>query len=429
MIYESALAAFAAHGHELTVEAWSTIVGTNDDDDDAWWDRLCEAAGVDGFDRALLRRRLRGAGPLEPRPPAGAARGGGAGRRAGRRRRAAGHRVVVEPGLARPPPRPARARPTTSRTLVGADLVGGVGKPAPDVYLRACADLGADPAPQRRPRGLGPRRHRGQGGRHGAWSPCPAASPVHNDFSHADLVVAVASLDLTGATDPRRRPRRRRPVASPRAMAFPQRRLRRLRRTPALRRLVAETRLSVDDLVAPLFVREGIAEPQPIASLPGVVQHTRESLRKEVAELAGLGVPAVILFGVPATKDAEGSGRGTPTASCSSRCATCATRSATTLVLMADLCVDEYTDHGHCGMLTADGEVDNDATLEPLRAGRGRPGRRRGRHRGAQRDDGRPGRRHPRRPRRRRPRPTPRSSPTPPSTPRPSTARSATRST
>src|ERR687890_2917417 len=91
-------------------------------------------------------------------------------------------------------------------------------------------------------------------------------------------------------------------------MPFPERRMRRLRRTPALRRLVAETHLSVDDLVAPLFVREGISEPQPIASLPGVVQHTRESLRKEVTELAGLGVPGVILFGVPERKDAEGSG-------------------------------------------------------------------------------------------------------------------------
>lgn len=95
-------------------------------------------------------------------------------------------------------------------------------------------------------------------------------------------------------------------------MAFPERRLRRLRRTPALRRLVAETQLSVDDLVAPLFVREGIDEPQPIASLPGVVQHTRDSLRKEVAALAGLGVPAVVLFGVPAHKDPEGSGAWDP---------------------------------------------------------------------------------------------------------------------
>lgn len=88
--------------------------------------------------------------------------------------------------------------------------------------------------------------------------------------------------------------------------------MRRLRRTPALRRLVAETHLSVDDLIAPLFVREAIDEPQPILSLPGVVQHTRESLRKEVAELATLGVPAVVLFGVPAHKDSQGSGAWDP---------------------------------------------------------------------------------------------------------------------
>src|SRR5881275_319289 len=90
-------------------------------------------------------------------------------------------------------------------------------------------------------------------------------------------------------------------------MAFPARRMRRLRRTPALRRLVAEARVTVDDLVAPLFVREDISSPVPVTSLPGVVQHTRESLRKEVRELAGLGVPAVILFGIPARKDAQGS--------------------------------------------------------------------------------------------------------------------------
>src|SRR6476661_8638697 len=95
-------------------------------------------------------------------------------------------------------------------------------------------------------------------------------------------------------------------------MAFPQRRLRRLRRTPALRRMTAETRVSVDDLIAPLFVREAIDQPQPIPSLPGVVQHTRESLRKEVAGLAALGIPGVILFGVPASKDAEGSGAWDP---------------------------------------------------------------------------------------------------------------------
>jgi porphobilinogen synthase len=146
-------------------------------------------------------------------------------------------------------------------------------------------------------------------------------------------------------------------------MAFPQRRLRRLRRTPALRRLVAETRLSVDDLVAPLFVREGIDEPQPIASLPGVVQHTRDSLRKEVAELAGLGIPAVILFGVPLTKDAEGSGAWDPQGVVQLALADLRAEVGDDVVLIADLCVDEYTDHGHCGIVTPEGEVDNDATL------------------------------------------------------------------
>src|SRR5215471_18023249 len=95
-------------------------------------------------------------------------------------------------------------------------------------------------------------------------------------------------------------------------MPFPERRLRRLRRTPALRRLVAEHRLSIDDLVAPLFVKEGIDAPEPIASMPGVVQHSQESLRKEVHALADLGVPAVILFGVPVAKDAHGSGADDP---------------------------------------------------------------------------------------------------------------------
>ena len=150
-------------------------------------------------------------------------------------------------------------------------------------------------------------------------------------------------------------------------MAFPQRRLRRLRRTPALRRLVAETRLSVDDLVAPLFVREGITEPQPIASLPGVVQHTRESLRKEVAELAALGVPGVILFGVPVAKDDEGSGAWDPQGIVQLALADLRAEVGDDLVLIADLCVDEYTTHGHCGIVGADGDVDNDATLELYR--------------------------------------------------------------
>jgi porphobilinogen synthase len=147
-------------------------------------------------------------------------------------------------------------------------------------------------------------------------------------------------------------------------VGFPQRRLRRLRRTPALRRLVAEARLSVDDLVAPLFVREGIAEPQPIESLPGVVQHTRESLRKEVAELADLGVPAVILFGVPAQKDDVGSGAWDPEGIVQLALADLRAEVGSSMALIADLCVDEYTSHGHCGIVTDAGEVDNDATLD-----------------------------------------------------------------
>jgi len=140
--------------------------------------------------------------------------------------------------------------------------------------------------------------------------------------------------------------------------------MRRLRRTPALRRLVAETRLSVDDLIAPLFVREGIDEPRPIASLPGQVQHTRESLREEVAELAALGVPAVVLFGLPANKDAEGSEAWNPDGIVQVALRDLSEDMGDDLVLISDLCLDEYTDHGHCGVLTTDGRVDNDATVE-----------------------------------------------------------------
>jgi porphobilinogen synthase len=140
--------------------------------------------------------------------------------------------------------------------------------------------------------------------------------------------------------------------------------LRRLRRTPTLRRLVAETRLSVDDLVAPLFVREGIDQPSPILSLPGVVQHTRESLRKEAARLVDLGVPALILFGVPAAKDAQGSGAWDPDGIVQLALRDLRDEVGDQLVVMADLCLDEYTDHGHCGLVRADGSVDNDATVE-----------------------------------------------------------------
>jgi porphobilinogen synthase len=127
--------------------------------------------------------------------------------------------------------------------------------------------------------------------------------------------------------------------------------------------MIAETRLSVDDLIAPLFVREGISEPHPIASLPGVVQHSRDSLVKEVRELAGLGVPAVILFGLPERKDATGSEAFNPDGIVQVALRDLRDEVGDTLVLIADLCVDEYTDHGHCGIVDAAGHVDNDATL------------------------------------------------------------------
>jgi porphobilinogen synthase len=131
-----------------------------------------------------------------------------------------------------------------------------------------------------------------------------------------------------------------------------------------MRRLVAETHLAIDDLIAPLFVREGIAEPVPITSLPGVVQHTRESLRKEVHELAQLGVPAVILFGVPATKDATGSSAWDHDGIVQVALHDLRSDLGDELVLMADLCLDEYTDHGHCGVVDDRGQVDNDATID-----------------------------------------------------------------
>jgi porphobilinogen synthase len=128
--------------------------------------------------------------------------------------------------------------------------------------------------------------------------------------------------------------------------------------------MVAEARLSVDDLVAPLFVREGIDSPAPIASLPGIVQHTRESLRKEVAALADLGIPGVILFGVPAQKDARGSGAWDPDGVVQLALRDLRDEVGDRVVLLADLCLDEYTDHGHCGIVRDDGTVDNDATIE-----------------------------------------------------------------
>ncbi|HVA76055.1 MAG TPA: porphobilinogen synthase [Acidimicrobiales bacterium] len=147
-------------------------------------------------------------------------------------------------------------------------------------------------------------------------------------------------------------------------MVFPASRMRRLRRTPALRDLVAETSLSPSDLIAPMFVREGIEEPQPIASLPGVVQHTVESLVKDVHRVSSLGVPAVVLFGVPSRKDAVGSGASDPDGIAQVALRRLAEEFGESVVLMADLCLDEYTDHGHCGILDSSGGVDNDRTLD-----------------------------------------------------------------
>jgi porphobilinogen synthase len=148
-------------------------------------------------------------------------------------------------------------------------------------------------------------------------------------------------------------------------VSFPERRLRRLRRTPALRRLVAEHRVTVDDLVAPLFVKEGIDAPEAVQSMPGVVQHSQESLRKEVRALCDLGVPAVMLFGVPAHKDPRGTQADAADGVMQIALRNLRDEVGDDLVLMVDDCLDEYTDHGHCGIVDeATHEVDNDATLE-----------------------------------------------------------------
>mgnify|MGYP001084480695 FL=1 len=128
--------------------------------------------------------------------------------------------------------------------------------------------------------------------------------------------------------------------------------------------MVAETQLTPADLIAPLFVREGVTEPQPIASLPGVVQHTRVSLLQEAKELVDLGIPSVILFGVPEHKDAEGSGASDPDGIVQLAARDLKDAFGDDLVVIADLCLDEFTDHGHCGLVTPDGTVDNDATLD-----------------------------------------------------------------
>jgi len=145
---------------------------------------------------------------------------------------------------------------------------------------------------------------------------------------------------------------------------FPVQRPRRLRATAALRDMVAETHLHPRQIVAPLFVREGIDAPHPITSLPGVVQHTRASLVDEVRQLADLGIGGVILFGVPAAKDDTGSGAFDPDGIVQLALADVRDAIGDRMVVMADLCVDEYTDHGHCGILDGHGSVDNDRTLD-----------------------------------------------------------------
>jgi len=147
-------------------------------------------------------------------------------------------------------------------------------------------------------------------------------------------------------------------------MSFPQHRPRRLRRTPALRSLIRETDLAPRHLVAPLFVKEGIAEAMPIPSMPGQLQHTLESLRKEANEIASEGVVAFMLFGVPSQKDPEGSEAWNPDGIAQKGLRLLSDDLGDEHVVIADLCLDEYTDHGHCGVLDDDGNVDNDRTVE-----------------------------------------------------------------
>jgi porphobilinogen synthase len=145
---------------------------------------------------------------------------------------------------------------------------------------------------------------------------------------------------------------------------FPAVRPRRLRRTAALRRLSAETSLEGRHLVLPMFVREGLSEPIPIASMPGVVQHSMDSLRKAAVEAVEAGVGGLMLFGIPTEKDARGSGADDPDGVLNVAVRELVAELGDATVVMTDLCLDEFTDHGHCGVLADDGSVDNDATLE-----------------------------------------------------------------
>jgi len=147
-------------------------------------------------------------------------------------------------------------------------------------------------------------------------------------------------------------------------MGFPEIRPRRLRTTSAMRRLVSETRLHPAELILPMFVKEGLTEPRPIASMPGVVQHSRESLRKAAAEAVEAGVGGLMLFGIPLAKDPTGSGGIDPGGILNIAIRDVVSEVGDATVIMSDLCLDEFTSHGHCGVLAPDGSVDNDATLE-----------------------------------------------------------------
>jgi len=150
---------------------------------------------------------------------------------------------------------------------------------------------------------------------------------------------------------------------APGAMPYPDERPRRLRTSAPMRRLASGVRLDSADLVLPLFVVEGLDEPRPISSMPGVVQHSRESLRKAAAHAASAGVGGLMLFGIPARRDADGSGADDPQGVLNTAIRDVVAEVGDDIVVMADLCLDEFTDHGHCGVLRLDGSVDNDATL------------------------------------------------------------------
>ncbi len=147
-------------------------------------------------------------------------------------------------------------------------------------------------------------------------------------------------------------------------MGYPAIRPRRLRRTPALRRLVAETAVRPSQLVLPLFVAEDATEPREISSMPGVFQHTRDTLKKVATEAVEAGLGGVMLFGLPTTKDATGTGAVDPHGILNLAITDVVAEVGDQLSVMSDLCLDEFTDHGHCGVLDPDGQVDNDRTLE-----------------------------------------------------------------